>query len=186
MATRYKRHGPWKIKKRVLKYENRWISVTEDQVIRPDGKDGIFGTVRMNDGVSVLPLDERGFVYLTDEFHYALGRRGLEVVSGAIDGKEKPLTAAKRELREELGIEAKQWLDLGTLNPFTTVVKSSARLYLAQKLRFRKAHQEGSERIRVRKMPLAQAVQFVMQSKITHGQSCVLILKAARKLETEA
>ena len=114
-------NGPWVIKESVPAYKNPWIEVTEDQVIRPDGKPGIFGLVNMKPGVSVLALDESGFVYLTDEFHYAIGKDSIEVVSGAIDNIESSLDAAKRELEEELGIKAEEWIDLGEVNPFTTL-----------------------------------------------------------------
>ncbi len=117
------KNGPWTIKASEEKYKNPWIRVQEDKVIRPDGKDGIFGIVEMVSGISVLPLDEEGFVYLTDEFHYGLQQNSIEVVSGAIDNDEKPIEAAKRELKEELGIEAENWVDFGLINPFTTVVK---------------------------------------------------------------
>ena len=91
-----KTNGPWKIKDSQVKYKNPWISVREDQVIRPDGKDGIFGVVEMVAGASVLPLDDDGFVYLTKEFHYAIEQDSVEVVSGAIDEGETALEAAKR------------------------------------------------------------------------------------------
>lgn len=137
----------------------------------------------MKSGVSVLPLDEFGFVYLTDEFHYALEQDALEVVSGAIDHEETPLDAAKRELEEELGIRAEEWINLGEVNPFTTVIKSPATLFLAKKLQFTTSHQEGTENIKLVKLKLEEAVKMVMESKITHGPSCVLILKAKEYLK---
>jgi ADP-ribose pyrophosphatase len=171
-------YGPWKIKESNIKYRNPWIEVVEDQVIRPDGKPGIFGKVNMKSGVSVLPLDEQGFVYLTREFHYVLGKEGIETVSGAIDGDESPLTAAKRELAEELGISAEKWTDLGVVNPFTTVIRSPAYLYLAQDLSFGENDQEGTENIQKVRVSFDEAVKMVMEGIITHGPSCVLILKA--------
>ncbi len=177
-----KQHGPWKIKSSEVKYKNPWIEVREDQVVRPDGKDGVYTTVRMKDGASVLAMDENGEVYLTKEFKYAIGKEGIEVMSGAIEKDEKPLDAAKRELKEELGLEAAEWIDLGFLNVFTSVVKSDANLYLARKLSSVANEQEGTETMNILKVPFDQAVQWVMESKITHGQSCVLILKAAKYL----
>ncbi len=177
--------GPWKIKESQEKYKNPWIRVREDQVIRPDGKDGIFGVVEMVAGISVLPLDDNKFVYLTKEFHYAIEQDSVEVVSGAIDNGENNLEAAKRELKEELGIEATEWVDLGTVNPFTTVIKSPASLFLAKKLHFSESNPEGTERINIIKVELDEALRMVMESEITHGPSCVLILKAAEYLRRQ-
>ena len=175
-------NGPWKIKKSVVKYKNPWIKVREDKVIRPDGKSGIFGVVEMVPGVSILPLDNHGYVYLVKEYHYAVEQNGIEVVSGAIDKNESALHAAKRELEEELGIEAKEWIDMGVVNPFTTAIKSPAKLFLAREIKLLKASPEGTETIHIVKIKFEDAVKMVMKSGITHGQSCVLILRAAEFL----
>lgn len=177
-----KNNGPWKIKNSQEKYKNQWICVREDQVIRPDGEDGIFGVVEMVPGVSALPLDEEGFVYLAEQFRYSLGERSIEAACGGIDEGENPLEAAKRELKEELGIEADEWIELGIVNPFTTVVRSLASLYLVKKLRFGRADLDATEGINIIKVKLADAVKMVMESKISHGPSCVLILKTAEYL----
>jgi ADP-ribose pyrophosphatase len=169
--------GPWKIKKTILKYKNPWIEVNEDRVIRPDGKPGIFGTVKMKSGISVLPIDDKGYVYLTEEYHYALGKKSVEVVSGAVERGEKFGETARRELLEELGIVAKKWISMGVLNPFTTAVKSQANLFLARNLKFTQKNPEGTEIIKMVKIKLDKAAKMVMESKITHGPSCVLILK---------
>ncbi len=178
-----RKNGPWIIKDTLTKYKNPWIEVSEDQVIRPDGKPGIFGVVKMVPGVSVLPIEEDGSVYLTEEFRYAIGENSIEVVSGGIDKGEQPLNAAKRELREELGIEAKEWIDLGLLNPFTSVVYSPAHLFLAKKLASTSTEREGTELIKKIKISIDEAVKMVMESKITHAQTCVLILKAKEYLK---
>lgn len=172
-----RKNGPWTIKDSTVKYKNPWLEVREDQIIRPDGKDGIFGVVNMKAGVSVLPFDDEGYVYLTDEFHYAIEQDSVETISGAIDDGEKPLEAAKRELEEELGIKAEEWIELGMINPFTTVITSPAYLFLAKKITFGKPHQEGTENVKEVKVKFEEAVKLVMESKITHGPSCVLILK---------
>lgn len=179
-----KQHGPWQIKSSIEKYKNPWITVREDQVIRPDGSDGIFGVIEIVPGVSVLPLDEHGYAYLTDEFHYANGKNGLETVSGAIEYGEEPLQTAKRELLEELGIEAEEWINLGRIDPFTTTVYSPAQQYLARALRFQKARPEGTENITMIKISLEEAKKKVMTSAITHGPSALLILKTAAYLKS--
>ena len=175
--------GPWVINETARVYQNPWIEVREDQVIRPDGNAGTFATVRMKPGVSVLAVDADESVYLTSEFRYAVERESIEVVSGAIDEDENPLDAAQRELREELGFEAQEWVELGVVNPFTSVVNSPANLFLARRLSFTATEREGTEIIQTIKVKLHEAVQMVMDSRITHGPSCVLILKVNHHLK---
>ncbi|MFA6437400.1 MAG: NUDIX hydrolase [Candidatus Paceibacterota bacterium] len=178
-----KKHGPWTIKTSQIKYKNPWITVREDKVVQPSGKSGIFGTVTLQKGISVLPLDDQGFVYLTQEFHYASGKNSLETVSGAVENTETYLDAAKRELKEELGVEAREWINLGRVDPLTTTVKAPAQIFLAKDLAFKDSQQDETELIKMVKVKLDKAVDMVIKSKITHAQSCVLILKAKLYLD---
>lgn len=175
-------YGPWKIRATATVYRDPWVAVTKDDVIRPDGEPGTYTVVHIKPGVSVLAVDTERVCHLTDEFHYAIGRHSLEVVSGGIEPDEDPQEAARRELQEEIGIEADRWTPLGLVDPFTSPMHSPTRLYLAQELQFVAAAPEGTERIRRVAVPLDEAVAMVMDGRITHAPSAVLILKAARVL----
>jgi 8-oxo-dGTP pyrophosphatase MutT (NUDIX family) len=178
-----RRHGPWTIKETTEIYKNDFIEVTEDKVIKPDGKPGHYATVTAMPGVAVLPLDKEGFVYLTKQFRYALGDESIEAVAGGVD-EEKPEEAARRELREELGIEADEWTSLGLVNLDTSIINSPARIFLATGLRFTEPEREGTETIKTVKVKLEEAVRMVMESEITHAVSCALILKTRLFLES--
>ncbi|HEY3963322.1 MAG TPA: NUDIX hydrolase [Planctomycetaceae bacterium] len=175
-------HGPWQILKSHDIYRDAWMHVRKDDVIRPDGAPGTHGVIILNSGVSILPLDADGRVYLTDEFHYAVGRRTIEVVSGGRGAEEAPLAAARRELEEELGITADEWIDLGPVDPFTTMLCAPAVLFLARRLNFGASRPEGTENIRCLTVDFDEVIAMVMDGRITHAPSCVLILKAARWL----
>jgi 8-oxo-dGTP pyrophosphatase MutT (NUDIX family) len=175
-----RRHGPWTIEESSPVYRNPFIEVVEDRVIRPDGQPGVYGTVAMKPGVAVLAVDANDTVYLTREFRYAVGRDSTEVAGGGIDAGESPLDAARREAREELGVEASEWVDLGVIDPFTAVVRGQVHLFLARGLSFTRTEHEGTEAIEVLKLSFGEAVRLVMDGTITHGPSCVLLLKAAR------
>jgi ADP-ribose pyrophosphatase len=170
-------HGPWRILRSNQVYKDSWIEVRKDDVIRPDGKPGTHSLVIIRPGVSVLLLDDDGFVYLTEEFHYGVGRTTLEVVSGGLDDGEAPLAGAQREAREELGITAREWIPLGAFDPFTTMLNSPAQLFLARGLFHGESSPEGTERIRCVKVPFDEAVEMAMDGRITHGPSCAAILK---------
>lgn len=175
--------GPWTVKSTEVKYKNPWIEVREDKVIRPDGKDGICGVVTMKSGVTVLPYDSEGNVYLAEGYHYATERVAVEVPGGGIDGGESVLEAAKRELQEEMGLVAAQWTDLGFIDPFTMVIASPNFLYLARDLTKGDSNQEGTENIRLLKVPFEEALAWAMSGKISHGASVAVILKTALLLK---
>ena len=176
-----KQFGPWKITSSREVYRDPWIAVVRDEVVRPDGDPGSYCVIHIKPGVSVLAMDDDRRVYLTEEFHYAVGSETIELVSGGIDTAEDSLAAAKRELREELGIEAAEWIDLGRVDPFTANVFSPTQLYLAQQLTFGTTAQEGTELIRCRSFPLQEVVHMVIEGRITHAPSCVAILKTSMR-----
>ena len=172
-----KKKGPWIVTGTRVVYQNPWVKVTEDKVIRPDKKKGIFGFIEQTGGVSVIPLDAKGNVYLTKEYHYAVGRVTVEAVSGGTDKGENKLQAAKRELKEETGLIAKKWTYLGVVDPLTTVLSSPNHLYLAEGLTQTDPDPEGTETIQVIKIPFRKALKWVMESKITHAGTAVALLK---------
>lgn len=175
--------GNWTVKNSRKVYQNPWIKVVEDQVIRPDGNDGIFGVVEMKSGTSILPIDKEGNVFLIKEYHYAVENDNLEVISGGMDNNEKPLDTAKRELLEETGIKANKWIELGHLDPFTTAIKSKDYMFIAKDLEYLKNSLEGTEEIEAVKVSYQEALKMVKENKITHAASVVLILRAEEYLK---
>lgn len=171
-----KPHGPWGIKSTQQIYRDPFVELTLDQVIRPDGDDGQHVVVHIKPGVCVIAVDEHRNVLLTKEFHYAVGRDSIEAVSGGVEANEEPDETAKRELQEELGIEAETWKFLTTVDPFTTIMTSPTRLYLATNLSEVATAPEGTEQIQRITIPLSEAVEMVSSGQITHAPSCVAIL----------
>lgn len=164
-------------------YSNPWIQVREDSVIRPGWGSGVFGIVNMKDGVTVIALDEEENIITTNEFAYALDKYSLELVSGWMDTGETPLDCAKRELAEETWYIADEWMDLGFIDPFTTVIRSRNYIFLARSLRYTKPNPDEGEILNVSKIPFQKALEMVMNSEITHGASVVAILKAQQYIK---
>jgi len=168
--------GPYEVLSSEVKYKNPWITVTEEKVIKPDGKEGVFGIVDYGSGVSVVAINKSKEIYLIREYCYSLEEYGIQLPAGAIDNNEEPLTAAKRELAEETGIISNNWIDLGISNPLTMILKSPAYLFLALNTDEVGRPEAGIEVI---KKPFDEAVEMVLRSEITHAGSCNAILRAS-------
>src|SRR5215211_6451277 len=98
--------NPWLTVSSRQVYDNSWISVREDQVIRPDGEPGIYGAVHYkNTAVGILPFED-GEIYLVGQYRYVLERYSLEIPEGGCPEGEDVLAAAQRELEEETGLRA--------------------------------------------------------------------------------
>lgn len=173
-------YGPWTIKASNTVYRDPFVDLRVDQVIRPDGDDGQHVLVTIKPGVCVVALDTDGNVHLTREFHYAVGRVTLEAVSGGIEPGDDALTTAKRELQQEIGLTARTFQHLLTVDPFTACMKSPTELYLATDLTPTDASPEGTELIEPVVMPLDEAIEQIFAGKITHAPTCVALLMAQR------
>jgi ADP-ribose pyrophosphatase len=173
------RHGPWHIKASAVMYEDPWVSVRRDEVVRPDGLDGSYAIVAIKPGVCVVAIDDHGNVHLTEEFHYAVGRVTIEGVSGGIEPGHTATETAHRELAEELGITARHLLPLGVTDPFTASVHSPTALFVATGIKTGTAAPEPTELIRPVVMSLENAVQAVNAGEITHGPTCIILLRMA-------
>lgn len=154
-------------------YENRWIRVREDQVVRPDGQEGIYGVVEMaSPAVFVVALTEADEVVLVAQERYTIGRRSLEVPAGASDGEE-PLLAAQRELREETGLLAAEWRALGRMNALNGIANAPELVFLATGLT---PAPGGDERdaegiTEVLRVPFAEVLRMVAAGEIVDGET---------------
>jgi len=178
--------GPYAVEHSRPVFESPWLKVREDQVRGPGGSEASFSVVTMRPGVTVLAMEESGEVHLVREFKYGLGQDSLEGVSGAIESGETPETAGLRELGEEVGLVASEWVDMGVVNPFTTIVNAPNHMFLARKLSPTRPAPEAAKRLEHVTMPLEEALRLVLRGEITHGASCVLILKTHLLVEREA
>ena len=169
--------GPYEILMSHPVYENAWLKLREDRVKHRDGQESTFGVVSIKPGVTVLPMDEDGTVSLVREFKYAVADTMLEAVSGAIESGESPEEAALREVAEEVGLVAAEWVDMGVINPLTTLLHSPNQMFLARKLSPIRRIPEAGEHVEVVKMPFDDALQAVLRGQITHAASVALILK---------
>ncbi len=176
--------GPWEIKDTHRIFKDDFIEVNVDEVTGGDHNERTYATVEMKPGVAVLAFNENDEVYLTKQFRYALNKESIEVVCGGIDKGMNPLDAARKELKEEIGLVADRWEDLGTVDIDTSIVHCPCRLYVARGLSKVGSDQEATEDIEPLKVPFDEAVAMVMRSEITHAPSCVVILRAFLKNES--
>ena len=177
MSTR----NPWKrIESRTV-YANPWLSLREDRVIRPDGKPGIYTVVetRVATGVVALTPDEE--IYLVGQYRYPTDEYSWEIIEGGSDPGEDPLETAKRELREEAGLAAKQWAPLGGEIHLSNCISSEVgRLYIACDLIEVAPEPDGTEVLQIKKIPFAEALEMVDAGEIKDALSILGILRAAR------
>jgi len=98
-------------------YQNRWMRVREDTIRRRDGSNGVYGVVEKPDFVVVAPVEKDGRLHLVQQFRYPVAARYWELPQGSWEAQldPDPLDAARRELKEETGLDAAEMLCAGHL-----------------------------------------------------------------------
>ena len=174
MEGRFVRHT------RRVAYENPWITVWHDDVSRPDGSPGIYGVVHFrNLAAGAVVLDDEDRIVLVGQYRYTLGRGSWEIPEGGVPPDETPLEGIQRELREETGLEAAEWREIGRLDLSNSVTDEEAVLFLATGLHQGEATPEPTESIATRWVPFDEAVAMVRDGTITDAMSVAAILRVA-------
>lgn len=170
--------NPWKKIGDKLVYDNPWISLTEFDVITPAGTQSIYGKVHFkNIAIGVIAIDSDENTYLVGQYRFPLDAYSWEIPEGGCPEGTDWLTTAKRELKEETGFEAGKWTEILKMHVSNSVSDEFAVVYVAQDLIAGDAEPEDTEDLKMIKMPFKEAVQWVMEGKITDSISVAAILK---------
>jgi 8-oxo-dGTP pyrophosphatase MutT (NUDIX family) len=174
--------GKWKRLSSKIVHENPYYLVREDDVIKPDGSKGKYNVVVTKGAVFIVVLDKENNVYLERTHRYTNNMESIEVPAGGTDGQE-PLIAAKRELLEETGLQAKTWELIGKTYPAVGVLSEENHTYLATDLTQTENNYQQEEGImEILKVPFKQSIQMIKDGRITDSQSIAALVKAAFKL----
>jgi 8-oxo-dGTP pyrophosphatase MutT (NUDIX family) len=170
--------NPWKTLATRIVYANAWLRLREDTVIRPSGEEGIYGVVEMRPSVGIVALNDAGEVALVTQWRYPLGRMSVELPTGGSESSDHDmLTAAQRELREETGLSARSWRELGFVDNSNGVTTDTAYMFLATGLEAGADAQDPEEQVVLSWLPFSQAVEQVLAGSITESVSVAAILK---------
>ena len=178
--------NPWRTLGTRVIYANPWLRLREDRVIRPDGEEGIYSVVEMRPSVGIVALNEAGEIALVTQWRYTLGRMSAEIPTGGSESSDQGmLAAAKRELREETGLSAACWRELGFIDNSNGTTTDVAHMFLATGLEAGPDDQDAEERIVLSWLPFGRAVEQVLAGSITESVSVAAILKADYLLRRE-
>ena len=170
----------WKKLSSKVVFDNPWFTVFEDHVINPGGGENDYGKVHFkNKAVAILPLDDEGNTWLVGQDRYTLGEFSWELPMGGAPPDEKPIEAAKRELKEETGLTAERWTEIMHLHTSNSVTDEEGIVFLAEELTHGEPDFEETENIEIRKLPLADAIQMVTSGHITDAISVAALLRIA-------
>ncbi|MBR3428782.1 MAG: NUDIX hydrolase [Clostridia bacterium] len=159
------------------------LHVKRDTVRLPNGHSAIRELIRHIGAVCVIPVLDNGDVIMERQYRYPIDRVILEIPAGKLDAAgEDRLSAAQRELREETGYTADEWINIGDFHAAPAYSDEYITMYMARGLRRGDRHLDEDEFLDVHTVPLKELVEEVMAGRISDAKTQVCILKAARLL----
>lgn len=167
------------------KYKGVIVDVYIDKVELCDGKTARREVVNHPGGVTILPLDDAGYCYLVRQYRYPVGKALLETPAGKLEYGEEHMACAVRELSEETGFSADEFIDLGCFYTSPGFSTEIIHVYLACGLHAGDMHLDEGEFLNVEKYRFEELIDMAMRGEIDDAKTVIAILKAESYLRAK-
>ena len=167
-----------------LIYDGRVLHLYKDEIILPDGSEGIREYCNHNGGVCVLPLTDEGEVILVKQYRYAHRKCTLEIPAGKLEKGERSdlRTAALRELREETGAECRELIYLGEMYPSPALLSEVIYMYFARGLTFGERDLDDDEFLECERVPFEKMLDMIEQGELPDAKTQIAALRVWKML----
>jgi ADP-ribose pyrophosphatase len=170
---------PFQVASSSIAYENPWIKIEHQEVIRPDGKPGVYGIVRFaNRAVAILPIEANGDVWLVGQYRRPLDRWSWEIPEGGVPFDEDLEIGARRELEEEAGLLAGVMIKVLEFDVSNCVSDEAGTSFIAYDLTPGIVAPDPTEVLRLRRLHFTQVLAEIDQGQIRDGPTLVTVLRA--------
>ena len=167
------------------KYHGKIIDLTVDLLQYPSGNQSIREVIEHPGGAVVLCVFDNEEILLVKQYRHPFGKEVIELPAGKLDPHEDPLVCAKRELREETGYAANEWMKLTSIYTTPGFCNEVLHIFLAQGLsphELGQALEEGEATIQLMQIPIREAIAMIEREEIVDGKTIAGIMLGARKL----
>jgi 8-oxo-dGTP pyrophosphatase MutT (NUDIX family) len=172
-------HGrPWRRTNEQTAWENPWLAIRTYDAVAPTGRPAHYGVVHMkNHAIAVLPLHDDGTVTLVGQNRFVFSDYSWEIPEGGGPLGEAPLEAARRELREECGLEAASWQQILEVQMSNSVTDELAFGFLATGLTKAQREPDETEDLAIARVPFGEALEAASAGFIKDALTVAMLLR---------
>jgi ADP-ribose pyrophosphatase len=164
-------------------FHGRLLHVQLDNARLPSGNESTREFVVHPGATAVVPVLPNGNLLLERQFRYPLKRVFIELPAGKIDAGEDPLVTGQRELLEETGYSASEWIYLASMHPCIGYSNEIIHIYLARGLQAGEHHRDDDEALQLFEGSLADCLAMVQRGEITDGKTMIALMWAEKYLQ---
>lgn len=170
---------PWIVKGAKRAFENDWFWIDAHDVIRPDGRPGHYGVIRVRRlAIGVLPIEADGSVHLVGQWRFPLARYSWEMPEGGAEPGEDARACAERELAEETGLAAGTYLKVLEMDLSNSMTDERAVIFLSTELSQGQPRPEGTEVLKRRRAHFMDVLDRVADGRIRDSLTVAAVLRA--------
>ena len=163
-------------------FRGKLLHVKRDRVRLPDGNEATREYIVHPGAVVIIALTPAGDIVLERQFRYPLAREFYELPAGKIDPGEDTAETARRELAEETGYAAERWTRISEFHPSIGYSNERIEIWLAEGLSEVGASLDDEEFLEIFTLPLATAIDWVREGRITDTKSIAALFWADKLL----
>lgn len=160
-----------------------WYQVRQDEIIMPDGSDGVYHVVEKADAVWIVPVTAGGRIAMVRQYRYTIDEWCWEVPAGSLKPGQTTEEAAREELREEVGGVAGELEYIGRFYLANGICNELGHIYLGTGVTLGTPQHEAAEVMEVHQFSIAEALRMARAGEITDGPSALALLLCAERLE---
>lgn len=164
-------------------YRGRIFHFVTEALTLPNGRKTDMAFIRHPGSTAVVPLLDDLTVVMEVQYRHPVGEYLLEIPAGTLAHGESPLDCARRELKEETGFEAREFVELGKIHIIPAYSDEVIHVFIARGLTPSKQNLDDDEIIEVVNYPLEQALQMVDEGRVTDALTVLSLQMAWNRLQ---
>jgi ADP-ribose pyrophosphatase len=170
------------IKKKTVQFRTNLFTVEKVDLVFPDGRKRSYDLVDIQNAVTILPIDDQGDIYLVKQYRIGAEKLLLELPAGKVEAGEDPLETARREVREETGMAAREMIPLGNFYMTPGYANEYMFTFLARGLEHDPLTPDADEFLNLVRLPIKEVFRMVENKEIEDSKTLAVLMLAQRYL----